>query len=89
MDAGGMSLVMSVGAGLYWWFGRGRPIGLLFGVLASTVPTYTALWLLMKSELHARQAEPYWAAITIWCFLFPVVLLYVGWRLPKRARRSA
>src|SRR5712664_2503350 len=69
-------------AGLYWWFGRGRPVGLLYCfLLAYGAPT--AVSVLATLVISTQGAGD------LWDHLFPVFawggsigMLYQAWRTP-------
>ena len=65
-----------LGVGLYWWFGRGRPLGLLYVVLLALVPTIVVAW--------AIKGGPPWGDVLYpWFSWFgSLVMLAVAWRLP-------
>lgn len=64
--------------GLYWWFARGRPLGLLYAALSAAIPNAVA-----------AVATSYHFDDPVFMWLGPLALLYEGWRLPpKRARFS-
>ncbi len=68
-----------LGVGLYWWFARGRPVGLPYAFLAGAVPSVGLALATGRDNLVGPAF--FW--------LGPLVLLLVGWGLPpKKAKGS-
>ncbi len=67
-----------LGVGLYWWFARGRPIGLLWTLLSVVIPNG-----LMEVATNGHFNDP------VFAWGGPLAMLLVGWKLPpKRAKYS-
>ena len=64
-------LLPTFAVGLYWWFARGRPIGVLYSFVATVFPV-----IVMVTVTSSDSAG------TMFYVLSPLVMLLIGYRLP-------
>lgn len=74
-----LGLLGVLAVGLYWWFGRGRPLGILYTFLVSFA--LVVAW-------HRGTGQSEYLPFGIW-WVGAFVMLVVGWKLPPKQPRGS
>lgn len=88
MDLEWIAWLPMLGVGLYWWFGRGRPIGLLYCFLVVYVAP-TAVTLVVTLVISTTSATELWDHLfQVFAWGGSAGMLLVAWHLPPMKNKA-